>query len=123
MFQGNIIQLTKENADYRKVIYTGTQSQLVLMSIPVGGDIGMETHPGTDQLLFFVEGNGDAIFNGESQPIKANDVVSVPAGTEHNFVNIGQVPLKLYTVYSPPNHPDGIIEATKKEAEIKEPEE
>lgn len=122
MFHKNIIQLAKENTNYRKVVYTGTKSQLVLMSIPVGGDIGMETHESTDQLLFFVKGNGEAILNGKSQPVEPNDVVSVPAGTEHNFVNKGENALKLYTVYAPPNHPDGIIEATKKEAGEKEPE-
>lgn len=122
MFHKNIQQLTKENTNFRKVISTGAKSQLVLMSIPVGGEIGLETHANTDQILFFVEGTGEAILNGDSQQVQADDVVLVPAGTEHNFVNTGESELKLYTVYAPPNHPDGIVEATKKEAEEKEPE-
>lgn len=122
MFHGNIKQLAKENTNYRKVIYTGTKSQLVLMSIPVGGDIGMETHTDVDQILVIVEGEGKAILNGQDSPIEKHDLIFVPAGTEHNFVNTGKEDLKLYTVYAPPNHPDGIIEATKVEAETKEPE-
>lgn len=96
--------------------------QLVLMSIPVGGDIGMETHKTTDQVIAIVAGKGKAILNGQESPIEKHDLVFVPAGTEHNFVNIGDEDLKLYTMYAPPNHPDGIIEATKVEAETKEPE-
>lgn len=121
MFHGNIKQLAKENTNYRKVIYTGTKSQLVLMSIPVGGDIGMETHADVDQILVIVDGEGKAILNGQESPIAEHDLIFVPAGTEHNFVNTGKEDLKLYTVYAPPNHPDGIIEATKVEAETKEP--
>jgi len=122
MFHQNISELAKENTNFRKVILTGEQSQVVLMSIPPGGDIGMETHPNTDQILFFVEGNGEATLNGEKKSVTVNDVVFVPAGTEHNFVNKGSDALKLFTVYAPPNHPDGIVEATKEEAEEKEPE-
>lgn len=122
MFHGNIKQLAKENTNYRKVIYTGTKSQLVLMSIPVGGDIGMETHKDVDQILVIVDGEGKTILNGQESPIAKHDLIFVPAGTEHNFVNTGKEDLKLYTVYAPPNHPDGIIEATKVEAETKEPE-
>lgn len=122
MFHKNIKQLAKENTNYRKVIYTGTKSQLVLMNIPVGGDIGMETHPATDQILVIIEGSGKAVLNGQESPIEKHDIIFVPAGVEHNFINTGIKDLKLYTVYAPPNHPDGIIEATKVEAETKEPE-
>ena len=122
MFHKNIQQLTKENTNFRKVISTGTKIQLVLMSIPSGGELGIETHQNTDQILFFVEGIGEARLNGDSQKVQVDDVVFVPAGTEHNFVNNGESALKLYTVYAPPNHPDGIVEATKKAAEEKEPE-
>lgn len=122
MFHGNIQQLALENTNYRKVIYTGPHMQLVLMSIPVGGDIGMETHKTTDQVLFIVAGKGKTILSGQESPIAAKDVIFVPAGTEHNFVNTEKEDLKLYTVYAPPNHPDGIVEATKIEAEAKEPE-
>lgn len=96
--------------------------QLVLMSIPPHGDIGMEIHKTTDQVLFFIAGSGKSILNGQESPIAADDVVFVPAGTEHNFVNTGKDDLKLYTLYSPPNHPDGIVEVTKEEAELKEPQ-
>lgn len=122
MFHHNIKQLTRENTNFRKVIQTGEKGQLVLMSIPVGGEIGMETHPENDQLLFFVEGTGEAIVNDEAQTVNEDEMVYIPAGTFHNFVNRGQVALKLYTVYAPPNHPDGIVEKTKEEAEKKEPE-
>ncbi len=113
MFSADIKELAKENTNFRKVIYTGPKSQLVLMSIPPGGDIGLETHPSTDQILFFVEGVGNAVLNGEVQPIAKHSVVFVPAGTEHNFTNTGGEDLKLYTVYAPPQHPDGTIQATK----------
>lgn len=120
MFHGDIKKLAKENTNYRKVIYTGPHMQLVLMSIPVGGDIGLETHEKTDQVLFFVEGVAESVLDGQSQTVHESDVVFVPAGTEHNFINRGKTDLKLYTLYAPPNHPDGIVEQTKVEAESKE---
>lgn len=113
MFSADIKELAKENTNFRKVIYTGPKSQLVLMSIPPGGDIGLETHPDTDQILFFVEGKGEALLNGETQPVEKHSVVFVSAGAEHNFTNTGEEDLKLYTVYAPPQHPDGTIQATK----------
>lgn len=113
MFSADIKQLARENTNFRKVIYTGQKSQLVLMSIPSGGDIGLETHPNTDQILFFVEGTGDAVLNGETKSIEKHSVFFVSAGTEHNFTNTGGEDLKLYTVYSPPQHPDGTIQAVK----------
>ena len=119
-YQANIKELAKENTLFRKVVYTGKYSQLVLMSIPAGGDIGEETHDTIDQILFFVKGEGEAVLSGESKPIKKGDVVFVPAGTLHNFKNTGQEDLKLYTVYSPPAHPDGTVHATKEEAEAAE---
>ncbi|MDO8583037.1 MAG: cupin domain-containing protein [bacterium] len=120
MFAGDIKELTKENTNFRKVLYTGPHSQLVAMSIPVGGDIGEETHPNTDQILFFVDGEGEAILGGESRKVEEHDVVSVPAGTRHNFKNTGDEDLKLFTVYSPPAHADGVIHATKADAEKEE---
>ena len=87
------------------------------MNIRVGGDIGMETHPTTDQMLFFVAGNGEAIVGGQTRPVFEHDIVFVPAGTEHNFKNIGHEDLKLFTVYAPPAHPDGTVHKTKEEAE------
>lgn len=116
-FQANIENLAKENNFFRKVVYTGKHSQLVLMSIDVGSEIGEEVHPNVDQILFFVEGKGEAILDSKSSPVEEGDVVFVPAGTLHNFKNTGDKPLKLYTVYSPPQHPDGTIHRTKKEAE------
>lgn len=120
MFKANVQEQALENTNFRKVIYTSQHSQLVLMSIPAGGDIGMEVHNTVDQFLFFVSGTGEAILNGESQPISAGEVVVVPAGTEHNFINTGADDLKLFTTYSPPNHPDGTIHATKAEADAAE---
>lgn len=116
-FHGNIIQLTKENAFFRKVLYTGAYSQLVLMSIPERNDIGSEIHPETDQILYFVEGKGEAIMDKTVIPIEAGDAVFIPAGVEHNFRNTGSGDLKLYTTYSPSHHPDGTIHPTKLDAE------
>ena len=90
------------------------------MSIPPGGDIGEETHDTIDQLLYFAKGEGEAILNGESKPVEKGDVVFVPAGTLHNFKNTGDEDLKIYTTYSPPEHPDGTIHKTKEEAEAAE---
>jgi len=116
MFQGDIIKLAKENRNFRKVIYTGEKSQLVLMSIPAKEDIGMEVHNGIDQILFFVDGLGEAIVSGKSWKVKEGDVVFVPAGTQHNFKNMGKTDLKLYTIYSPPEHAEGTIRMTKADA-------
>ena len=116
MFATDIKKLTKENTNYRKVLHTGTQSQIVAMSIPVGGDIGQEVHPATDQMIFIVEGDGEAILNNETKHIEEHDVVFVPAGTTHNFKNTGDKELKLFTVYAPPEHPEGTIHKTKEDA-------
>lgn len=120
MFVEDIKKLAKENNNFRKVLHTGRHSQIVAMSIPVGGDIGMETHENVDQILYFVEGKGDAVLNGEKRAVVEHDIVFVPAGTEHNFINTGDKDLKLFTVYSPPEHPDGTIHKTKEEAEERE---
>ena len=116
-YLGNIVVATQANTDFRKVLFTGTRSQLVIMSIPVSGEVGDETHTYTEQTLFFLSGTGKAILNGKESLISAGDVVVVTPGTEHNFINTGTVPLKIYTVYAPPNHIDGTIEATKAEAD------
>jgi mannose-6-phosphate isomerase-like protein (cupin superfamily) len=120
MFQGDIKELARANASFRRVIYTGTHSQLVVMSIPAGGDIGDEIHEATDQILFFIEGNGEAVLNGETRRVEPHQVVCVTAGTQHNFRNTGAEDLKLFTVYSPPAHKDGTVHATKKDAEAEE---
>lgn len=117
MLHEDIKRLTKENDNFRKVIYTGEYSQLVVMSIPVGGEIGEETHHNTDQILFLVDGEGQAVIEGQPTDFKKHEAVFVPAGTKHNFVNTGDENLKLYTVYAPPAHPDSTIHKTKADAD------
>src|ERR1035438_6150295 len=97
-FQTNIISATKANTDYRQVLFTGVRSQLVIMSIPSGGEIGEETHEHVEQTLFFLSGTGKAYLNDKESTITAGDVVVVPPGTKHNFVNTGTDDLKVYTV-------------------------
>lgn len=113
-------KLTKENNNFRKVIFTGKYSQLVVMSIAPGEEIGEEVHPHTDQILFFVMGEGQAIIEGQASDFEKRDAIFIPAGTKHNFVNTGNEDLKLYTVYSPPEHKDGTIHKTKADAEMDE---
>lgn len=112
----NIWEAAKENSNFRKVLYTNSHSQLVLMSVEAGDDIGKEVHH-VDQVLVFVSGTCRAEIDGEQKEVGEGEVVVVPAGATHNFVNIGSEPLKLFTVYAPAEHPDGIIHATKAEAE------
>lgn len=120
-FHADIEQLTLENSNFRKVLYTGKHSQLVLMSLLPNEEIGAEAHDNVDQFFRFESGEGKAVLNGEEITFKANDVVIIPAGTTHNIINTSAtVPLKLYTIYSPANHPDGTIHATKAEAELAE---
>ena len=120
MYAEDIKKLTKENINFRKVLHTGQHSQIVAMSIPVGDDIGEETHFDTDQILFFVDGDCEAILNGESRSVEEHEVVFVPAGTKHNFKNTGDEDLKLFTVYAPPEHPDGTVHKTKEDAQAAE---
>ena len=114
-FIDNIEKLTKENNNFRKVLYTGRYSQLVLMSLAPGEEIGEEVH-GLDQFLRIEEGRGKAIVGMAEYEIEDGTAIVVPAGTLHNIINTGNVPLKLYTIYSPPNHRDGIVHPTKKDA-------
>lgn len=116
-FHDDIIKLTKENNYFRQVLETGKNSQVVVMSIPPGGEIGEETHGDVDQILIFVEGEGNAILNGEIKPVVPNHLVFVPMGTKHNFTNTGSVDLKLISVYAPPEHAPGTIHKTKAEAD------
>ncbi len=118
-FNRDIFMLTKQNTDFRHEILTEQHSQLVLMSIEPGDDIGEETHE-VDQVLVFVAGNGEAILDGERSEIAANHLVVVPAGTRHNFINTGQTPLKLFTVYSPPEEAPGTVHRTRAEAQAAE---
>lgn len=115
-----IAAVAEQSLDFRRVLWTGKNSQLVVMTIPPGGEIGMETHPHTDQILAFVSGTGEATVAGESEQIAPGDLVVVPAGTEHNFRNTGVDPLVLYTVYAPAEHADGTVHATKEDAEAAE---
>jgi len=121
-FNDDIIGLAKENENFRKVLFTTGLSQLVVMSLKPGEDIGEETHDGIDQVLTFVSGAGEAVIEGESRPVKTGSIVVVPAGTRHNFINKGGEPMKLYTVYAPPDHKDGTIHRTKEDA-LKDPNE
>lgn len=121
-YNQDVSKLAKENENFRQVLFTTERSQLVLMSVAPGDDIGEETHDDTDQILSFVAGSGEAVIEGESRPIAAGSVVVVPAGTRHNFINQGGEPLKLYTVYVPPNHKDGTVHRTKQDA-LKDPNE
>jgi mannose-6-phosphate isomerase-like protein (cupin superfamily) len=110
------------NNNFRKVLFTNKHSQVVLMSLPPGEDIGREVHEVVDQVLVFVKGTGQAVVGGETHDIGAGDMFAVPAGTEHDFSNTGDEALKLFTVYSPPEHPDGVVHATKADA-LAHPEE
>lgn len=110
----------ESSADFRRVLWTGEHTQLVIMTIPVGGEIGEEVHEDTDQILTFVSGTGDAIVSGQTRQVAAGDLVVVPAGLTHNFTNTGVNPLVLYTVYGPPEHAEGAVHATKEEADALE---
>jgi len=109
------------NVAFRHVLYTAKHSQLVLMAIPPDGEIGSEVHT-LDQFFRVEAGVGEAILDGVRKPVAAGFAVLVPAGTEHNLVNTGRDPLKLYTLYSPPNHRDGVIHATRAEADADDEE-
>jgi mannose-6-phosphate isomerase-like protein (cupin superfamily) len=115
-----IVDAARANEDFRREVMTGDHEQVVLMTIPPGGEIGEEVHPDTDQALLFVDGRGEARLDGEIWPVRANDLVLVRAGTRHNFVNTGHLPLRLITVYAPPHHKPGTVHRTRDEAEAAE---
>jgi mannose-6-phosphate isomerase-like protein (cupin superfamily) len=121
MANPDIIELTRKNKNFRKVLSTNKHSQVVLMSIEPGDDIGEETHT-VDQILVFVEGEGQSVLDGKRAAVKAGSMVQVPAGTKHNFINKGEEPLKLYTIYAPPEEEEGLVHKTKAEAEADEAE-
>ena len=116
----DIATVAEESADFRRVLWTGKQVQLVIMTIPPGGEIGEEVHEDTDQVLTFVSGVGEARVGGDRRKVAQGDLVAVPAGTKHNLVNTGPNPLVLYTVYGPPEHADRVVHHTKEEAEAAE---
>ena len=107
----------EKSPDFRRVLWTGEHTQLVIMTIPPGGEIGEETHEDTDQILTFVSGTGRAIVSGQEKEVAQGDLVVVPAGKKHNFVNTGENPLILYTVYGPPEHADQAVHKTKEQAD------
>ena len=122
-FKDNIEKLTVENSDFRRVLYTGDRSQLVLMSLKPGEEIGLEVHEDNDQFFRFEAGVGEVSIDNTVREVKDGDAVVVPRGAEHNVKNISKTEdLKLYTIYSPPHHADGIVRATKEEALANEAE-
>ncbi len=116
----DIVGWARQNANFREVLATGPYSQVVVMSIPPGGEIGEEVHPHTDQVLVFVQGQGEAILEHDRSAIVPGRLILVPAGTLHNVVNVGSDDLRLYTVYAPPEHAPGTIHRTKAEADADE---
>ena len=117
----NIEKKTLENENFRQVLYTAPHSQLVVMTLKGGEEIGQETHDDRDQFIRVEAGQGEAILNGQRYPLGDGDVVVIPAGTEHNIVNRSDTEaLRLYTIYSPAEHPDGTIHKTKAEADAAE---
>lgn len=122
-FHTNIDIATRENKDFRHVLYTGKHTQLVLMSLLPGEEIGLETHLENDQFFRFEKGVGRCIIDGNEYEIKADDAIIIPAGAAHNIMNTSKTEaLKMYTLYSPPHHKDSIVRSTKAEAETHEAE-
>ena len=116
----NIKGLAKDNNNFRKVIHTGKHSQLVLMSLLPFEDIGSEVHQANDQIIFIVEGKGEAILNGSITHISHDSIIYVSAGTQHNIKNTDTACMKLYTVYAPADHADNTIHKTKADAQKEE---
>lgn len=115
-----IATVAEKSADFRRVLWTGAHTQLVVMTIPPGGEIGLETHDENDQILSFISGVARAEVGGESREVTPGEIVIVPAGTEHNFINAGPNPLVLYTVYGPADHAPDTVHATREEGEAAE---
>ena len=121
-YVGPIESETLKNTDFRRVLFTGQHAQLVVMCLPTGEEIGMEVHTNVDQFFRIEQGEAKFVFDEkEEHRVHDADAVMVPAGTYHNVINVSKTtPLKLYTVYSPPNHPDGTVHTTKHEADVAE---
>ena len=115
-YSTDIQRAARENDDFRRVLHTTERTQLVLMSVQPGDDIGLETHD-LDQVLVFVAGTGYSLLGGRRSDVGPGTTVVVPAGTEHNFVNTGAEPLRLFTIYAPPEHADGTVHRTKADAD------
>jgi len=126
-FVANIEELTLANNNYRTTLWTGKYLQVTLMTIQPGHDIGLEVHEDTDQFLRIEEGTATVYLGGSKENLKTwqannDDAIIVPAGTWHNLVNSGDTPLKIYSIYAPPHHPHGTVQATKEEADAEEKE-
>ena len=113
----NIERATVENEDFRRVLYTGENLQLVLMTLPPGCDIGEEVHDDRDQFFRIEQGEGEIRIDGKANRVEDDFAVIVPAGARHNVINTGAAPLRLYTIYGPPEHKDGVVHKTKEQAE------
>ena len=116
-YKADIETLTAENTAFRQVLYTGRHLQLVLMALKPGEDIGMETHKTHDQFFRIEKGHGEIVIDGTKCKVKGGDAIIVPAGALHNLINTGDKPLRLYTLYGPPNHVDGLVEKRKADAQ------
>lgn len=122
-FCGDIESLTVSNDDFRRVLYTGSHCQLVLMSLRPGEEIGLEVHEDNDQFFRFEGGEGKVVIDGNEYSVTDGTAVVVPAGARHNVINTSaSLDLRMYTIYSPPHHKDGIVRATKAEAESDAPD-
>ena len=122
-FKSDIEKDTLENNNFRKVLYSGKHLQLVLMSLKVGEEIGEEIHHDNDQFFRFESGTGKCIIDGNNYKVTNGDIIIIPAGAKHNVINInGTTELKMYTIYSPPHHKDGILRITKQDAKNNEAE-
>jgi mannose-6-phosphate isomerase-like protein (cupin superfamily) len=122
-YHANVAQLARDNELYRRVLFTGDKSQLVVMSIPPGDDIGQETHARVEQTIVCVSGSGRLSLNGVESNFGPGDVVVITPGTRHDIRNVGGGPLKLYTIYVPPNHIDQRVHATKANAQADQEDE
>jgi mannose-6-phosphate isomerase-like protein (cupin superfamily) len=122
-YKENIETLTVENNNFRKVLYTGQHMQLVLMSLKPGEEIGLETHTENDQFFRFEKGQGKVLVNETEYTVGDGDTVIIPSGAEHNIINVSETEdLKMYTIYAPAHHKDGVVRATKEEAQANSPE-
>lgn len=115
-FIGNIEERTAANRDFRRVIYTGSHVQLVLMTLPPGKDVGEEVHEDNDQFFRVEQGKGEVVIDGKKTKIESGTAIVVPAGARHNITNSGAEPLTMYTLYGPPHHADGTVHHTKEDA-------
>lgn len=116
-YSANIEELSLKNENFRKVLYTDKRCQLVVMSLREKEEIGLEVHKDVDQFIRVEAGEGKAIMNDDTHELRDGSVVIVPAGVKHNIINTGKAEMKLYTLYTPPHHRDGVVHATKAEAE------